>query len=219
MDDNRLVELTKQLIEYPSYHFQSSIRVVNFLDSYLLDETDRDAEIDLINNLDGSGQNIPCLYAKNKEEMPEKPTVLLLGHLDVVPADTPQFTPCINGSRLYGRGAGDMKAGVAVATQLFIEHYKELNLQLLMTTDEETGGKYGTKIVSKMLNPDFVITLEPSDLKICTKQKGALAIEIEAHGPGGHASRPLLSGAWWSIILDLVKVWRCSCACLFVFER
>ena len=72
MDDNRLVELTKQLIEYPSYHFQSSIRVVNFLDSYLLDETDRDAEIDLINNLDGSGQNIPCLYAKNKEEMPEK---------------------------------------------------------------------------------------------------------------------------------------------------
>ena len=41
------------------------------------------------------------------------PTLVLHGHLDVVPARAEQFSPRIEGDRLYGRGAYDMKGGVA----------------------------------------------------------------------------------------------------------
>ena len=41
------------------------------------------------------------------------PTIVLHGHLDVVPARPEQFAPRVDGDRLYGRGAYDMKGGLA----------------------------------------------------------------------------------------------------------
>src|SRR5436190_16873322 len=43
---------------------------------------------------------------------PSGPTVVLHGHLDVVPGRPEQFTPSVVGDRLYGRGAYDMKGGL-----------------------------------------------------------------------------------------------------------
>src|SRR3989339_346824 len=46
------------------------------------------------------------------------PRVFLSGHFDVVPADEDQFEPVIDGDKLFGRGAFDMKSGVAVMMHL-----------------------------------------------------------------------------------------------------
>ena len=60
---------------------------------------------------DGVFRELPVLSADIGPR--HGPTVILHGHLDVVPGRAEQFTPRIEGDRLYGRGAYDMKGGLA----------------------------------------------------------------------------------------------------------
>ncbi|HMK68568.1 MAG TPA: ArgE/DapE family deacylase [Stellaceae bacterium] len=129
--------------------------------------------------------------------------LVINGHLDTFPAgDTrkwtvPPFGGVIREGRLYGRGAGDMKAGVAaaVATALLLARYRDAfagELVLTLVGDEETGGRYGTQhllasepdsVGDAMLNGDAG---SPDVLRF--GEKGQLWIAVEASGKSHHGA-------------------------------
>ncbi|MFB6193303.1 MAG: M20 family metallopeptidase, partial [Candidatus Nanohaloarchaea archaeon] len=123
----------------------------------------------------------------------DKPEVLLHGHIDVVEADKSQFKPEKSNGRIYGRGAADMKAGVAALVKT-MEDLSSDNVGLLITSDEELGGFKGTGyFVENFELPEFVISAEPCLERfpcIVTEQKGVLQLRLRAEGDEAHASTP-----------------------------
>lgn len=121
-------------------------------------------------------------------------TVVLNGHLDVVPGNPEQFQPFKKDGKLYGRGTADMKAGCIAIINAMIELSKEelpCKVMLQLVTDEETGGFNCTKyLVDEGYTGDFVICTEPTNLDIGIQAKGFLRIDIEIEGIPAHASRP-----------------------------
>ncbi len=123
----------------------------------------------------------------------KNPRLLLNGHTDVVPGKSGQYQPVINGGRLIGRGAYDMKAACAV----FVILMKDLNelknkpdVGLLIVGDEELGGFNGSKYaLTSGYKGKFVIAGEPSDLNIRLECKGVLGIQIITKGKSAHSSR------------------------------
>ena len=123
-------------------------------------------------------------------------SLVLSGHIDTVPRGTQpwardSFGGQVEGNRLYGRGANDMKGGVG--TNLFIvEALKILNVELLgdlvfeTVVDEEFGGVNGTLAGRlKGFNADAAVISEPSFLRICPGQRGGRIAHIVLNAPGG----------------------------------
>ncbi len=124
-------------------------------------------------------------------------SVILHGHLDVVRARPGQFEPRIEGDRLIGRGAYDMKGGLA--GMLFALRdaaaQDQVRLRLLCVPDEESedvGDRATDAMVAAGLRADFAITGEPTDLQIGVEAKGVLAIRVELAGTAAHGSTPWL---------------------------
>ena len=136
-----------------------------------------------------------------------KPKILLNGHFDVVPAeDENQYKLRIEGNRAYGRGTVDMKGMVAV----LIEVMQELALRqaqgkgenspdvaLLLNGDEEVGGENGAGYCARELGikPQFFLCADGPDeqkIKITTKEKGVLWLELTAQGKTAHGAYPWL---------------------------
>ncbi len=122
-------------------------------------------------------------------------SLLLSGHIDTVPVGSSEWTRApfggsIEGNLLYGRGATDMKGGVA--TNLFVmEALRKLDIRLegdvLFETvvDEEFGGVNGTLAGRlKGFNADAVILSEPSFLRICPAQRGGRIAHITLKSAG-----------------------------------
>ncbi|MCC6292216.1 MAG: M20/M25/M40 family metallo-hydrolase [Bryobacterales bacterium] len=123
-------------------------------------------------------------------------SLVLSGHIDTVPAGTQPWTKDpfggqIEGGRLYGRGAVDMKGGIGIG--LFaLEAMNELKIStrasLLFETvvDEEFGGCNGT-LAARLYgnNADAAIILEPSFLRVCPAQRGGRTVHLTMDSPGG----------------------------------
>jgi len=122
----------------------------------------------------------------------DRPSVILCGHVDVVPGDDRQFEPLTDGDRLYGRGALDMKGSLAALAAVVKMTIKEsIPWWLFIVSDEERGGKNGAAIIAEEGLPgEFFLAAEPSRMTIATQSKGALRLEITHHGRSAHASTP-----------------------------
>jgi succinyl-diaminopimelate desuccinylase len=121
--------------------------------------------------------------------------VILNAHLDVVPAPAELFRPRRDGSRLYARGAQDMKISALVQAQVFSELAGRLPypVALQLVTDEEVGGRDGTlHQLEEGVSGEFVIIGEHSALDIVTESKGIVAATLRAAGRGGHGAYPWL---------------------------
>ncbi|MBS7610049.1 M20 family metallopeptidase, partial [Candidatus Bathyarchaeota archaeon] len=132
------------------------------------------------------------------------PTLLLNGHLDVVPPGegwrTDPFEPIFRDGRLYGRGAADMKGGLASIIGALRalsmagagEAFKGC-LRVAAVVNEERGGT-GTRFLLE--DPSFTksymaaVVCEPTDLEVHTCHKGTLFFSITVHGRSAHGSRP-----------------------------
>ncbi|MFJ5772220.1 M20 family metallopeptidase [Psychrobacillus sp. NPDC093180] len=117
------------------------------------------------------------------------------GHVDVVPGELEQFVPYIEGDLLFGRGAADMKAGVAAMMQAFYElslvpQKISQKVQLHIVTDEETSGDTSKYLVDHGFHGDFVICGEPTQLHIGLQAKGIVQLDIVLKGKSSHGSRP-----------------------------
>jgi succinyl-diaminopimelate desuccinylase len=123
------------------------------------------------------------------------PIVVLHGHLDVVPAHPEQFTPRVEGDRLFGRGAYDMKGGLASMMCALHEvgDQTEVKVHFVCVSDEESeeveqrGSDY---LVEQGYTGDFAITGEPTNMHIGIQAKGVLGMRIEVEGKAAHGSTP-----------------------------
>jgi succinyl-diaminopimelate desuccinylase len=140
----------------------------------------------------------------------EGPTVLLHGHLDVVPGRPGQFEPRADGERLFGRGAYDMKG--ALAAMLLALHdvrdTTDVRIRLGVVPDEESeeaSERGSDQLVSEGFVGDFVITGEPTDMHIGIQAKGVLAMRLEVAGRAAHGATPWMGE---NAILKALKVFR-----------
>jgi succinyl-diaminopimelate desuccinylase len=129
---------------------------------------------------------------------PGVPTVILHGHLDVVPAHPEQFTPRVEGDRLIGRGAYDMKGGLAgmLCALTDAREQDRVRVRLVCVPDEEAED-VERRSIDKLVNEqglrgDFAITGEPTDLHIGVQAKGVLALRLRVLGTSAHGSTPWL---------------------------
>jgi succinyl-diaminopimelate desuccinylase len=123
------------------------------------------------------------------------PTIVLHGHLDVVPARPEQFSPRVEGDRLFGRGAYDMKGGLA-AMMLAVHDLATqdgVRVNFVCVADEESDEleqRGSDFLVEQGYIGDFAITGEPTDMRIGIQAKGVLAMRIEVTGKAAHGSTP-----------------------------
>jgi succinyl-diaminopimelate desuccinylase len=139
--------------------------------------------------------------------MHARPLVHLNGHFDVVPAGggwtLDPFGGIVKDGRVYGRGACDMKAGIAAAV-FAAEAIRRADIPLAGsieisgTVDEESGGFAGVAWLAQQQrlsasNTDAVIIPEPLNVdRICIGHRGVYWFEIETTGRIGHGSMPFL---------------------------
>ena len=125
----------------------------------------------------------------------QKPTVVLHGHLDVVPGHEEQFEPHIEGDRLYGRGAYDMKGGLAamMCAVRDLAAQDDVRVHFVCVSDEESDEqcqRASDHLVQRGYTGDFAITGEPTDLHIGVQAKGVLAVRLCVSGRSAHGSTP-----------------------------
>ena len=126
-------------------------------------------------------------------------TLMLNGHVDVVPADNqdwtgPPFEPRIRDGVLVARGAMDMKAGVVAAALAFAYVADRWTgpglLQLALVPEEETGGDGMLALLHHGYRPDAVVFAEPTDLQVVHRHVGIQRFDVHVPGlPGGMLRR------------------------------
>jgi succinyl-diaminopimelate desuccinylase len=154
--------------------------------------------LDFVVNFAGPGFRIERFESGGKASVliyrgEERPhfRIILNAHLDVVPAEPHQFRPRRDGTRLYARGAQDMKVSGLIEAQVFRELGNSVPypLALQLVTDEEVGGRDGTlHQISHGVGGDFVIIGEYSGLRIATDSKGMITATLRAAGRAGHSA-------------------------------
>lgn len=130
------------------------------------------------------------------------PAAVFTGHLDTVPLGATAwshepFGGEIVDGRLYGRGAADMKAGVAAMIAAAVAEAAEVGspgVALVLTGGEETGSEGARALAATGLLPEaaFLVVAEPTANAFLLGHKGALWLEAEAQGVTAHGSTPHL---------------------------
>jgi acetylornithine deacetylase len=123
-------------------------------------------------------------------------TLLLCGHIDTVNVEgmTDPHAPRIDGDRLYGRGAYDMKAGVAAALLAAREAQRRGlagDVVVAAVADEEHAS-LGVREALRHVAADAAVVTEPTELEVAVAHKGFVWSEVEVTGRAAHGSRPHL---------------------------
>ncbi|HLK43128.1 MAG TPA: M20 family metallopeptidase [Thermoleophilia bacterium] len=130
------------------------------------------------------------------------PTLIVNGHLDVVPIDPAAWTHAPFGAelvdgRIYGRGTTDMKGGIAAAIAALSTLARagkrpagEVIFHLV--ADEERGGALGTEVLAArdLIHGDACLVPEPTSLAVGVAERGLLVVTITTLGQPAHGSRP-----------------------------
>jgi len=197
---DELVALAERLIGYETSSPESVLECAGFIEGWL-EARGIETESDEVRGL-------PVLRA---EVGPEgAPTVVLHGHIDVVPAQAGQFEPAVDGDRLFGRGAYDMKGALA-AMMLSVAAMRDqdaVRVRLGIVGDEESEEEVergSDHLVDCGFTGDFAITGEPTDLHIGVEAKGVLALRVSVGGVAAHGATPWLGD---NAVLRAIEVFR-----------
>jgi succinyl-diaminopimelate desuccinylase len=133
------------------------------------------------------------------------PPLTFTGHLDTVPVEPADwsvdpFAAARDGEKVVGRGASDMKSGVAAALVAVIEHagrpHRCRGVQLVLTAGEETGctGLQGLDDDARaaMVSGGPLVVAEPTANELVLGHKGAHWMRLRAIGRAAHGSAPEL---------------------------
>ena len=127
-------------------------------------------------------------------------TLLLCGHYDTVTVEgmADPHTPRLDGDRLHGRGAYDMKAGLAaalVACRELAQSGLAGDVVVAAVADEEHSSLGIQEVLGRLLaGPaiDAAIVTEPTEFELVVAHKGFVWSEVEVRGKAAHGSRPHL---------------------------
>jgi succinyl-diaminopimelate desuccinylase len=197
---SELVALAEQLIGYETVDQESISECAGFVTGWL-EARGIAAERDEVRGL-------PVVKAEVGPA--DAPTVVLHGHLDVVPGLAGQFAPRVEGDRLYGRGAYDMKGALAamlvVAAAMRDQDVVRVRLGIVGDEESEEEAERGTDhLVDSGFIGDFAITGEPTDLHIGIEAKGVLALRLQVRGTAAHGATPWLGE---NAVLNAIDVFR-----------
>ncbi|QUI60849.1 succinyl-diaminopimelate desuccinylase [Wolbachia endosymbiont of Spodoptera picta] len=157
------------------------------------------------------GDKVKNLYAKYINGVPN---LCFAGHVDVVPPGelkdwiSDPFKPEVRDGMLYGRGASDMKGGVAAFIAAIVDSVAGKfrfsgSISALITSAEESTEEHGTKAVlewmkSKQKKIDFCVVGEPTSSEklgdtIKIGRRGSATFKLICHGKQGHVAYPDLA--------------------------
>ena len=209
--ENELIQLASDLIRIPSENPTGTQRdVVNFVENYLQQAGIAYQEV-------GCNPQFPCVVAQMGSK--DGFSIILNGHVDVVPAgdrsqwEEDPFSGKITDKLILGRGASDMKSGVAgilFAMKILKESGAALNgnIRLHTVSDEESSGEFGSKWLCKngyADHADACLIAEPtSNDNIEIGQRGRCNLVLRSKGQSAHGSLSGYKGD--NAILKLMKV-------------
>jgi succinyl-diaminopimelate desuccinylase len=191
---NEIVDLTAELIRFRTTH-------------------DRPGEIDrcaafIADWIEGIGLKIERLSQNGVPSVLVTPRtgkapLLLMSHIDVVAAPEALFAPQIRDGRLYGRGSIDDKYAAALSMVMIRQAFgclkekgfgqSDLSFGILITGDEEIGGRNGADYALGKVSGRFCIALDGGSLdEIVVKEKGVLRLGLTCRGRSAHGARPWL---------------------------
>ena len=125
------------------------------------------------------------------------PTLMFCGHTDTVSVEgmSRPFDPVEQNGRIYGRGSGDMKGGVAAMIEAGAALARSGGLKagrlIIAAVADEEYASIGAEALIKEWRADAAVVTEPSDLKIGIGHKGFSWVEVVMKGRAAHGSRPL----------------------------
>src|SRR6476659_4869853 len=197
---DQLVALAERLIAYDTCEPEAIRKAAGFIKGWL--------EAREIEASEETARDRPVLMAEVGPV--DSPAVVLHGHLDVVPGLEEQFEPRVEGDRLYGRGAYDMKGALAammmVTAQLRDQDGVRVRLGIVADEESEEEDDRGSdRLVDLGFTGAFAITGEPTDLHIGVEAKGVLAIRLEVSGRAAHGATPWLGD---NAVLKALDVFR-----------
>jgi succinyl-diaminopimelate desuccinylase len=195
-----LVVLAQRLISYETCEPEAIVEAAGFVEGWL-EARGIEAERDEVRGL-------PVVKAEVGPA--DAPTVVLHGHLDVVPGFKEQFQPRVEGDRLYGRGSYDMKGAIAamLLVTAAMREQDQVRVRLGIVGDEESeedNERGSDHLVDSGFTGDFAITGEPTDLHIGIEAKGVLALRLEVGGTAAHGATPWLGD---NAVLNAIDVFR-----------
>ena len=199
VDQEQLVELTKSLVRVDTRNPPGNEAPIEEAARAALDG--RAAAWQRIEPAPGR-MSLVAEIAHPEGPNPSRPTLIVNGHLDVVPVNADAwshdpFDPQVVDGRLYGRGTADMKGGIAAAICALdvLERAGQAagcNLVFHLVADEERGGRWGTQALLEqgLIQGDACLVPEPTDLELCVAERGLMQARIHVAGRPGHGSRP-----------------------------
>jgi acetylornithine deacetylase len=177
---NDLFELTRRLIDIESITGNEEA-----IGNFLFDELRRRGFAAEQMPVEGARANIRATWPGNS-----RPQIFFSTHMDTVP---PFIASSEDDSRIYGRGACDAK-GIIAAQILAAEELRgsEVFAGLLFLVGEERDSIGAKKANQHAAGARFMINGEPTENKLAIASKGALHVEIVAHGKMAHSAYPEL---------------------------
>lgn len=189
--DGELVELLQNLLKIPSDNPPGdTTALAKYIHDYL-------KENNIESNIIVTKPGIANVVSSTGEG---KPHLVLNGHLDTFPANVGEswnvspYSGELRNGKIYGRGAGDMKGGLAALLYSYVKLAKstlEGKLTFTGTSDEETGGEWGALWLLdnyQGILGDAVLNGEPSGLTVRIGEKSRVSIVLEATGKAAHGS-------------------------------
>ena len=184
-----LIDLTKKIVSIPSYYDQNTdeTELGNFIYDYFKTNI---TQLSVKKQLCSNGNRFNVI-ASNSDD----PKLVFSCHMDTVQPvgnTKDQFNVRVEGDKLYGLGANDMKGGLSAAISAAEDLQQNLPpLAIVFDYDEEY---YFAGIIDFLkrykYKPKLALFTEPTDLRILNGCRGITEIRFDVLGSSGHGSRP-----------------------------
>jgi acetylornithine deacetylase len=201
------LETLERLVAFDTTSRRTNLELIEFAEARLAASG---ASMRRVGNADGSKANLLALIGPDADG-----GVLLSGHTDVVPVDgqawtSDPWTLTRRDGRLYGRGAADMKAFLALALAAapdFAAANLKRPVQLAFSYDEEIGCLGAPSLIEDLVRtgpqPAVVIVGEPTSMEAVSGHKGIATFKVTVTGKEAHSS---LTHLGVSAIMEAAKL-------------
>jgi succinyl-diaminopimelate desuccinylase len=195
IDEETVIDLTRELVNRESENPPGNEAAVA---DYLVERLD-DSPVDFDVDVREVEPDRPNVVARAGD--PDGRTLLLTGHMDVVPANAADWSSPpyeltrreVDGEdRLVGRGTSDMKGSLAAKLAAAEDYLPDGDGEVVLAfvVGEEAGGLGTEVLVESGIEADGAIVGEPTDLQVGIAEKGVARYHVRTTGRSAHSGRP-----------------------------